>query len=139
MRVLVCGGRYFGNSQAKKKTDRDTSDSKARKDLNSALDKLQKNRKVKIDTIIHGGCSGADSLAQLYAVEKNINPIVCVANWKGHGKAGGPIRNQEMLDKHKPDFVLAMPGGKGTQDMINRAKKAGIETMVYGFTVFEDP
>ena len=32
-----------------------------------------------------------------------------------------------MIDEHKPDLVLAFPGGRGTADMIKRAIAAGIE------------
>lgn len=53
----------------------------------------------------------------------------CPADWKKHGKAAGPIRNQSMLTEHKPDLVIAFPLGesKGTRDMIRKAKAAGIE------------
>lgn len=51
------------------------------------------------------------------------------ANWKEHGKAAGPIRNQIMLDA-KPDIVLAfhddLENSRGTGDMIRRASKAGV-------------
>ena len=29
---------------------------------------------------------------------------------------------QQMIDEGKPDLVVAFPGGRGTQDMIKRAK-----------------
>ena len=44
------------------------------------------------------------------------------ANWAKHGNMAGPIRNQAMLVKGKPDLVLAFPGGRGTADMVNRAR-----------------
>jgi hypothetical protein len=31
-----------------------------------------------------------------------------------------------MLDKGRPDLVLAFPGGRGTADMIQRAEAAGV-------------
>jgi UDP-N-acetylmuramoylalanine-D-glutamate ligase len=34
-----------------------------------------------------------------------------------------------MLDKEHPDLVVAFPGGRGTTDMISRAKKAGVKVM----------
>jgi len=37
------------------------------------------------------------------------------------------MRNQKMLDDNKVDLVVAFPGGKGTADMVERAKKANIE------------
>lgn len=35
-----------------------------------------------------------------------------------------------MLDEGKPDLVIAFPGGRGTADMVNRAKVSGIETEI---------
>ena len=32
-----------------------------------------------------------------------------------------------MLDSNTVELVIAFPGGKGTSDMINRARKSGIE------------
>lgn len=49
------------------------------------------------------------------------------ADWKTHGRAAGPIRNQRMIDEWKPTLVIAFAGGRGTADMIRRAKAAGIE------------
>jgi len=49
------------------------------------------------------------------------------ADWERHGRAAGPIRNQEMADAGA-DLCIAFPYGigKGTYDMIERARKAGI-------------
>jgi len=56
------------------------------------------------------------------------------ADWKTHGKKAGPIRNQLMLDVGTPDLVLAYPStrfaSKGTMDMVERARKAGVRTVV---------
>jgi hypothetical protein len=57
---------------------------------------------------------------------------VFYADWDKHGRAAGPIRNQQMLDEGKPDLVVAflLPQGSGTLDMIRRTEKAGIEVRV---------
>ena len=31
-----------------------------------------------------------------------------------------------MIDRGKPDLVIAFPGGRGTEDMVTRAERAGI-------------
>ncbi len=82
--------------------------------------------------VIHGGARGADELAGTIAAELGLEVIACPADWKKHGKAAGPIRNQQMLVDHKPDFVIAFPLGesRGTHDMIRRAKAAGVEVKV---------
>lgn len=38
----------------------------------------------------------------------------------------GPRRNARMIAEGKPDLVIAFPGGKGTADMIRKARAAGI-------------
>lgn len=75
--------------------------------------------------------TGADQIAYNYAVwwglERETYP------YHYHlGKKGGSSRNQQMLDEGKPDFVLAFPTEKstGTWDMVRRAKKAGVETVI---------
>jgi hypothetical protein len=77
--------------------------------------------------IIHGGAAGADWCAGAVAELRDIPQSVFKADWKAHGRAAGPIRNQQMLDQGKPDLVLAFPGGRGTADMVRRAKAAGVE------------
>ena len=78
--------------------------------------------------IIEGEARGVDKAARLIAKHLGLEVVPFPADWDKYGKAAGPIRNQQMLDEGKPDLVLAypMPGSVGTQDMIARAKKAGI-------------
>lgn len=109
MRVLVCGGRSFADMDA----------------MCAALDRIVLS-KAGLSVIIHGGASGADALAAQYAESEGANVAVYPADWKTHGRAAGPIRNQQMLDEGKPDLVLAFPGGRGTADMVRRAKAAGV-------------
>ena len=47
------------------------------------------------------------------------------AQWAKYGKAAGPMRNQEMLDSGI-DLVVAFPGGRGTADMLDKARLAGV-------------
>ncbi len=79
------------------------------------------------DLIVHGGAPGADSLVFNWATPLAIRQHVERAEWRKHGKAAGPIRNQKMLDLFKVDLVVAFPGGKETADMVDRSRKAGID------------
>ena len=111
-RVLVCGGRNY-------------------EDMNHVFLVLDfQHDKEPIDVIIHGHAPGADSLAELWAGQNRVSRLGFRADWKKHGKAAGPIRNQNMIDKARPDLVIAFPGGRGTADMVRRAKLADI-------TIFE--
>jgi hypothetical protein len=109
MRMLVCGGRDF----------------KDRAFLFDVLDRYLVSREV--TDLIHGAARGADALAHQWAYERQVRMWPFPADWKRDGKAAGPIRNQRMLDEGRPNFVVAFPGGKGTADMIQRAKTAGLE------------
>lgn len=82
--------------------------------------------------IISGGARGVDTMAIDWAVINYCPFTEYKADWKLYGERAGPIRNQQMLDEGKPDLVVAFRKGKskGTTDMIRRARKAGIETIV---------
>lgn len=111
MKVLVCGGRDYGDQTY----------------LFSVLDAL--NSRVRISEIIEGGATGADALAGKWALAHRVVLTECKADWQRNGRAAGPIRNQKMLDECKPDLVLAFPGGTGTADMVRRARAAKVEVL----------
>lgn len=108
MRVLVCGGRNFSDIQG----------------LFKVLDEIRP------DTIVHGNARGADKIAGLWARRNKKLELSFSANWKAYGRAAGYIRNKQMLQRGKPDMVIAFPGGKGTANMVNIAKKAGVKVKI---------
>ncbi len=78
----------------------------------------------------HGGANGADSLADRWCHSTEHTAVPVFAEWDKFGKAAGGIRNQAMLDMKPPvKLVVAFPGGRGTADMVRRAKRAGVEVM----------
>lgn len=71
--------------------------------------------------------AGADALAALWSAKIGLSSHARYnADWSLYGKAAGPIRNQRMIDKGKPDLVVAFPGGRGTADLVQRAEVAGV-------------
>lgn len=85
--------------------------------------------------IIHGdNPRGGDAGAAMFAnmmVGKLLHTR-CPADWDKYDKAAGMIRNKMMRDVHKPDAVLAFPGGRGTDNMIKLAMEKHI--ICYTFT-----
>jgi len=79
-----------------------------------------------------GWRTGADTLGQEWAEARGVPCDVFMANWAGLGRKAGPIRNQEMLDQGRPNMVVAFPGGRGTADMVRRARGAGVEVIEVG-------
>ena len=57
------------------------------------------------------------------------------AKWRQHGRAAGPIRNQQMLDEGLPTHVYAfhdhLDKSRGTRDMIDRAQACNIPITVF--------
>lgn len=109
-RWLICGGRNFSDEQM----------------FQSVMNDLMAMRGCP-SVIIHGGAPGADTLAEKWAERMALGRHRFPAQWDKHGKAAGPIRNQQMIDKGRPHFAVAFPGGRGTADMVRRLRDAGID------------
>lgn len=111
MRVLVCGSRHF-------------------KDENKMKEVLDA---YSISEIIEGEARGADTLARRYGERLGIPVRKFPAMWDTHGRSAGPIRNTQMLKEGNPELCIAFrgPNSRGTQNMIDQAKKAGVEVIIH--------
>lgn len=116
LRILICGGRnyddrtYFYHFMDRVlETIRGTGESQKRDVV-----------------IIHGAARGADSLADDYGRERGLRVIRYPADWETHGRSAGAIRNKLMLTDGDPHVIVAFKGGRGTQNMIQQGKKAGV-------------
>lgn len=78
-------------------------------------------------TVVHGDARGADAYADLVAKNQGWEIDPFYAEWVKHGKAAGPIRNQQMLDSGI-DYALGyiLNGSKGSVDMWGRLRQANI-------------
>ncbi len=114
--MIVAGGRDFADEEL----------------LTSTLDELREE----LDNIeiVSGHASGADKMAEAYAKKKGIPLKTFPAEWKKYGRAAGPIRNREMLSyimEGNPVVTAFWDGqSKGTKNMINQARKAGVDCRV---------
>lgn len=113
---LICGGRDFDEQGGSWPI------------LVTTLDALTNDRGAPA-LVIHGNAPGADTLGGEWAYARGIKQNLFSADWIRHGRAAGPIRNQRMIDDGKPDLVIAFPGGRGTADMVRRARAAGVEVV----------
>lgn len=124
MKILVCGDRNWGNEIDDQNT--------LFEELNGWLPFTLRLGPL---TIIEGCARGADTLAEEWA-RAHGHLWHFPADWKLHGKAAGPIRNQQMLDEGEPDIVIAfhhnLAESKGTAHMVKIARKAGVFVKVIG-------
>lgn len=113
MRVLVTGSRNFTNTKL----------------MYNALSSIQNND----ITLVHGGCKGADKIAEKIGEELGFQIEEHLADWDKHGKSAGPIRNIEMLNSGI-DLVLAFPIGesRGTRNCIKKAVDKSIPVIKVG-------
>lgn len=111
MRVLICGSRNWRDYEA----------------ILTRIEELPPDA-----VIVHGGAPGADSIAGLAGALRGHKVEEHPADWRTHGKAAGPIRNQQMIDT-EPALVIAFRlrgPSRGTDDCLRRARAAGIPVEV---------
>ena len=83
-------------------------------------------RRLQPTALRHGACpTGADAGAHWWALERGYAVEPMLADWS-QGRAAGPLRNQAMLERGGVVGLVAFPGGRGTADMVRRAKAAGV-------------
>lgn len=73
--------------------------------------------------IFSGHCSGVDMLGERYAEENGYRVELFPAEWDKYGRAAGPVRNRQMVEK--AELVIAFWDGrsKGTRSLIGYAEK----------------
>lgn len=123
-RVIIAGSRAF--------TDYNLLKNKCDFYLQRKL--LDPNTEV---IVISGGASGADTLGEKYAKERNLRVERYNADWKKYGKSAGYRRNKQMAEVG--NALIAFRSGyaenKGTDNMINVARSEKLLVRV----VDEDP
>lgn len=108
-KVIVAGSRDFNNIDL----------------LISKLDILLQNIKSEIQ-IISGGAKGADTYGETYATLRGHSIKTFLPDWDNHGKSAGYRRNEAMAE-HSDLCVVFWDGkSRGTQHIINTAKKSNI-------------
>lgn len=118
MRLLVCGGRDFKDVPLLWRTLDDLRDKTPEPGIRLVIDGASDD--------VTGPYVGADYWAHQWALARNIPTVRQHAKWREQGRAAGPIRNEEMFERHQPEHVVAFPGGRGTANMIKVAEDGEI-------------
>lgn len=113
MRLAVIGGRDFKDKEL----------------LYNTLDSL----KIKPSKIVSGGAVGADSLAESWANDNNIETQIFYPDWETHGRAAGPIRNRLIISNC--DVCIAFWDGKskGTKSSIDMCTASGVKFYIINY------
>lgn len=121
MKVIIAGGREFNDYERLKQY------------MDFVLINVDKDKLE----IVSGGARGADSLGEFYAKEKGYPIQQFIPDWE-IGKQAGYLRNWEMAKY--ADALVAFHDGKskGTQHMIDLAKKENLLVRVVNYKKEKD-
>lgn len=111
MKLIIAGGRHYKFTSA---------------DI-TLLDCIRHT----ITEIVHGGATGADTEAGIYALVHKVPCKVFEADWHRFGKSAGHIRNRDMAIY--ADTVLLFPGGRGTESMHRFAVEHSLTILDYRY------
>jgi len=86
-----------------------------------------------VQALLHGSARGADQAIASAADQLGWPQIACPAAWQQHGRAAGPIRNRQMLERSLDLasalplgaglLVVAFPGSRGTASLVDQARR----------------
>ena len=89
-----------------------------------------------VHQLFHGAAPGADQRIAIAAQQLGWPVTALPADWPRHGRAAGPIRNRQLLDRadrlvqhhSTPNqplavLVIAFPGGPGTASLVHLARR----------------
>jgi YspA, cpYpsA-related SLOG family len=114
MRTIIAGSRTI-------------TDAKLVLEKGGLLDAAVAESGFKITSVVCGLADGMDMLGWYYALFKNLPVAEFPADWAKHGKAAGPIRNEEMA-KNADALILIWDGkSRGSANMLATAQKHGLK------------
>lgn len=111
--LIIAGGRDFDDYPLLERT----------------VDRFLENIRDEI-TIFCGKAKGADSLGERYAESRGYAVEYFPPDWQRYGRAAGPVRNREMVER--ADALAAFWDGesRGTGGVIALARRRGLKIRV---------
>jgi len=92
-----------------------------------------RNSGFNVTEVISGTANGADKLGEQWATLNWIPIQRFPADWEKHGKRAGYIRNDRMANFADQVIVIWDGRSKGSESMINIAKRKGLPIYVHNF------
>lgn len=81
-------------------------------------------RDLPITEVLTGHAKGADQDGEEWAKSRSIPVQSFPADWARYGRGAGHVRNGLMAEQ--AECLIVFPGGRGTLDMVGKAKKRGL-------------
>lgn len=83
--------------------------------------------------ILSGTAAGADQLGERYASEHGMEVLRFPADWKKHGRAAGPIRNEQMLANADGAIFFWDGRSRGTAHAIGVSQRLELPYLIVRF------
>jgi hypothetical protein len=80
-----------------------------------------------VTEVVTGGAQGVDLLADEWARYNKKNRVIFLANWEGHGRAAGVLRNARMATHADACIVIWDGKSPGSRNMLETAKREGLK------------
>lgn len=114
VKIVVAGTRHFNDANL----------------MRLELHKFVRELKTTNIEVVSGGAKGADTLGEKYAKHYKQKLKVFPADWEKYGRGAGHRRNAEMAKYADACIVFWDGKSKGTQSMIELAKKRSLTLKV---------
>lgn len=115
LRVIVCGAQNYTNeAHVREKLS----------DLCAASPGFQ--------FVMTTGMMGVAWQAKRWAIDRFIQHQTAYANTEKFGAKAWRVRNTSMLSNAAPDMVIAFPGDQYSDDLVVKARAAGVEVIEVG-------
>lgn len=95
----------------------------------AAVERAIEKSGFQVTEVVSGTAKGADSLGEVWAIQRGIPIMRFPANWN-LGLQAGPMRNQRMAEYGEALVAVWKNSSSGTADMIRRASERGLPVFV---------
>ena len=117
MKIGIVGGRDFNDYQSLKKK----------------LSKFIEDNRISLNSIVSGGAKGADTLAEKFATEMDVEMIVFKPDFEKFGRGAALARNTQIIQKSDVVFAFWDGKSKGTHDSIKKAEKLNKRLLIFNY------
>jgi hypothetical protein len=87
------------------------------------LEKAIADSGFEITEVVSGCARGVDHMGEVWAAKHGIPITKFPADWDKHGKAAGPIRNEQMSEYADALILLMYPDSRGSANMLKCMQK----------------
>lgn len=117
MKIAIVGGRDFNDYELLKKE----------------VGKFIDENGISLRSIVSGGAKGADTSAEKFAAEMDVEMIVFKPDFEKFGRGAALARNTQIVEYADTVFAFWDGKSKGTLDSIKKTEKLGKKLLIINY------